>query len=716
MNINGIQTWSRAIPAINLIFGFTIFLSAFLLFQIQPLISKYILSWFGGGPSVWTSAMMFFQVLLLGGYAYAHWLNRLPLSRQRIIHLSIGALALVWIAFTAMRWASPVTPGPEWKPDNAGLPIFQVLLVLLVGVGLPFFLLSSTSSLVQSWFSQVQRQESPYAFYSLSNAASLLALLSYPVLLEPRFSIQQQGQFWSSGFVLYLLSLAVCLYCTRSVKTSGTEHDLPYSAAHQESQVIARAGELAPSRRRVALWLTLSACASMMLLASTNQLCQDVASMPFLWVLPLSLYLLSFVIAFNNNQLRLRGLYITLTLVALGLGLLNLSFGSRMNLWLQIGSNSFMLLVISLLCHSELYRHRPSPRHLTGFYLAMSVGGALGGIFVNLLAPLVFPDFWEYNLGLLFCALVVIVLAYQSQGTQLYRLRMPVAVVGLVLAVLIVALPVAWLNNSLVITRNFYGVIKIRKMDGEIPQYMMAHGAINHGSQAIDEPYRSQPTTYYTQSSGIGITLLNHPRRVAGQPMRIGVIGLGVGVLASYGQPGDVIRFYEIDPHVIQYAQDTRYFHFLSDSKAQIDMVLGDGRMSLERELEEGGSQQYDLLVLDAFSGDSIPAHLVSREAIELYQKHLAPGGVLAFNISNRHINLEPVLALAGQHFNLPGVLLQQQKPTELLGATSTWVVFSPEPRLFDVPDIAALKRDLKTIPGIHMWTDDYGNLFQVLR
>lgn len=707
MKIDWVVRKSPGAPAIVLTFGLTIFLSAFLLFQIEPLISKYILPWFGGGPSVWTSAMLFFQVLLLGGYSYAHWLSRLALRHQRRVHLGLALLVLAWIALTALQWQSPVTPGDRWKPEPSAWPVFQVLLVLLVGVGLPFFLLSTTSSLVQSWFSQVRRQESPYAYYALSNAASLLALLSYPVLVEPNFTVRQQGQFWSMGFVVYLLALAACLLATRTVKRE------PAAAAKQEGTAPA---EPAPTGRQIAFWLSLSACASMMLLASTNHICQDIASMPFLWVLPLSLYLLSFVIAFNDQQRRWRGLYAVLALAALALGLWNLVAGSRMSLGFQIGTNSAMLLVISLLCHAELYNQRPSPRHLTIFYLVMSAGGALGGLFVNLLAPLLFPDFWEYNLGLVYCAVIIIAIAYQSQrASWLYRLRIPLAVLALVMASFMVALPVGWISNSIEMSRNFYGVIKIRAEGEDIPVYTMVHGAISHGSQAVDPALRSQPTTYFSQSSGVGMAIRNHPRRLAGQPLRIGIIGLGVGTLASYGQPGDTIRFYEIDPAVVHYAQDTRYFHYLSDSQAQVELVLGDARLSLERELQQAGSQQYDLFVVDAFSGDSIPAHLISAEAIALYQQHLAEGGVLAFHISNRHLNLEPVLALAGQHFNLPGTFVYQPKPAEPLGAPSSWVLFSQDKRLFEAAEIAAIRRDLQTRPGIRLWTDDYGNLFQLL-
>jgi hypothetical protein len=692
----------------DLFFGATIAISAFLLFQIEPMISKYILPWFGGGPAVWTAAMLFFQLLLLGGYAYAYFLNRLSLARQSTIHLVVSLAILGWMGMNTLRWSTPVTPDASWKPTVGTAPVLQILLVLFVSIGLPFFLLSTISSLVQSWFSRVRQQVSPYTFYVLSNAASLIALISYPVLFEPTWTLTQQAIFWSLGFGVYLLVLGVCMLMTRSGPDRGSWE--PMSATLGR-----RPDDKAPTRRTSLFWISLAACASVMLLASTNQMCQDIASIPFLWVLPLSLYLLSFVIAFNDNQKKMRSLYAFLSLAALALGLWNLSNGSRMGTLFQITSNALMMFAICLLCHSELYLRRPSPRYLTSFYLMLSIGGAVGGIFVSLVAPLIFPDFWEYNLGLIYVAIIVIVIAYKSRGSWLYQLRIPVSVLSLVLAVLILLLPFAWTTHSLRMARNFYGVIKVRALDGPIQGYNLIHGAITHGSQAGPGPLHDTPTTYYTEQSGVGQAILNYPPRIAGKPIRIGVVGLGVGTIASYGRPGDAIRFYEIDPDVIAFAHDSRYFSFLSDSPAKVDIILGDARLSMERELAQNDPQAFDILVIDAFSGDSVPTHLLTEQAIQLYLAQLKPGGILAFNISNRHTNLEPVLALAGEHFGLPGVLIAENDQKNQLSTTSVWVLFSQNAELFKAPGIAAIARSLRIMPAIRLWTDDYSNLFQVL-
>ncbi len=692
----------------NLLFGAAIVISAFLLFQVEPMISKYILPWFGGGPAVWTAAMLFFQLLLLGGYAYAYFLSSLSLERQGLIHLGVSLLVLLWMGMNALRWNTPISPDASWKPTVGAAPVFQVLLVLLVSIGLPFFLLSTTSSLVQSWYGRVRQQASPYAFYVLSNAASLIALLTYPVLFEPNWTLTQQGTFWSIGFGIYLLALGACVVTTRS----RLRHSTPEQEIRSQQ---AKPVEKAPSWRLSLFWISLAACASVMLLASTNQMCQDIASIPFLWVLPLSLYLLSFVIAFNDNQEKLRPLYVLLSLAAVACGLWNLAYGSRMGTFFQILSNALMLFAICLLCHSELYLHRPSPRFLTSFYLMLSIGGALGGVFVSLVAPLIFRDFWEYNLGLIYVAVIVMVVAYRSRGTWLYRLRIPVSVLALVLAVFILMLPIAWSAHSVEMARNFYGVIKVRPLDGPTAGYGLSHGAISHGNQAGPGPLHDVPTTYFTRASGIGRAILNYPPRLAGQPVRIGVLGLGVGTIASYGRAGDTIVFYEIDPDVITFARDSRYFSYLSDSPAAIEIVPGDGRLSMERQLAQGGSQAFDILVMDAFSGDSVPTHLLTTEAIQLYLAHLKSGGILAFNVSNRHLDLEPVLAVAGERFGLPGVFIASSDDKEPLSAISAWVLFSKDARFFNALGIASVSRALRPRPGIRLWTDDYSNLFQIL-
>jgi len=720
-------------------FALAVFLSAFLLFQVQPLIGKYILPWFGGGFAVWTTAMFFFQLLLLGGYAYAHLVNRLQPRMQGVLHLTLLSVVLVLIIALSFLWDTPITPDARWKPADSYVPLWHVLRVLLVGVGLPYFLLSTTSSLVQAWFSRLYHGRSPYLFYALSNVASLFALVSYPFLFEPLTSLKTQATMWSIFYVAYVLLLG---YCTlRAMRAPALPP--PEEAAPPEAPP--RKGKSKKSRPRPArpptpqerkpdwktylLWIALAACASVMLLATTNQMTQDVASVPFLWVLPLSLYLLSFVICFSARQARLRTAYTVLLLVTLVVGWLNLRgwwylrdhlpafslFIQRISV--QIVLYALVLFACCLFCHGELYSRRPHPRYLTSFYLMLSIGGVLGGVVVGLLAPVIFTGFWEYHLGLIFCAAVAVLILFRDKASQLHRLRVPAATVSSLVAVLLLIHPAEVLSETAEMSRNFYGVLRVREITrGDVRMYGLLHGSVFHGIQAIDEPHSRRPSAYFTENSGIGLAMRYHPKRLSGEPLRIGVIGLGIGTLAAYGQEGDYIRFYEIDPDVVAIANDGRYFTYLNRSPAQVDIVLGDGRLSLQRELEQDGSQLYDILVMDAFAGDAVPVHLLTREAFEVYLSHLTDDGILAINITNKHLNLAAVAKALQAHFELSGVIAVSSRGSDI-GMPALWVLLtSDEDFLANLPADRAGLYGFEQVRDVRMWTDSYSNLFQVLR
>ena len=710
------------------LFGLAISVSAFLLFQIQPLISKYILPWFGGGTSVWTTAQVFFQLLLLGGYAYAHGLNRLRAKGQGQIHLGLMGLIAVWLVVMGLRWGTPVTPDASWKPGGMISPVWAVLGVLAVSVGLPYFLLSTSSSLLQSWYSRLYREESPYWFYGLSNAASLLALLSYPVVFEPNLTLREQALGWAGGFFVYLALLGACAW--RVIRRAPQE---PQPEARAVLEGVPEAGPEAAARetspgvnpppgwRRSLFWIGLAACATTMSLAVTNQITQDVASVPFLWVLPLSLYLLTFILGFNDWVARQRTWLVFLMLAALVVGLLLLVKPYDLTLGQQILANCFVLLAVCLFCHSELYRGRPHPRYLTSFYLMLSLGGALGGVLVSLIAPAFFRGFWEFPLALIFCALVIMQITYSSPDSFLFHVRIPVTAAALVLGVLIVMTPVKTYTSALEVKRNFYGVLRVRvnefQMEDQIISgYAMLNGSILHGLQAVEEPWRSLPTTYYTEDSGAALAITNSSARQQGKPVRAGLIGLGVGTLALYGKEGDAFRFYEINPQVIETAWEERYFTYLRDSRANVEVVEGDARLSLERELQQGGSQRYDVLVIDAFSGDSIPVHLLNKEALELYLAHLNPDGVLAFHISNRYMDLEPVLWRLQMDQGMLAARVEGDDHTEL-ESFSVWVILTRNAVFLEGLDEANPRTyDLTSRPSMRLWTDDYSNLFQVLK
>ncbi len=695
-------------------FALTIFVSAFLLFQVQPLISKYILPWFGGGTIVWTTSQAFFQVLLLGGYGYAHAVSRMNVKTQTRLHVALLAVAIVWgVAMTA-QWGTPITPGINWRPSPGVVPVWQVLLVLLVSVGLPYFLLSTTSSLIQAWFSRVYALQSPYSFYILSNFASLFALLSYPVIFEPNLTVHQQALLWSGGFVLFVASL--CLTAWRvyaKTKTDETQYEEELLPEEIQTEQPAKK----PTMGNYLLWINLAACATVMSLATTNQLTQDIASVPFLWVLPLSLYLISFIIAFNDRIKISRGIMVFFMLDALAFGLIILLTPGSLELGLGITLNAFVLLVVCVFCHTELYRRRPDPRYLTSFYLMLSIGGAFGGILVSFVAPLLFKGFWEYPLGLLFCADLLVSMIYEQKNTSLYRYRIVLAVITGVLAVGIVVMPLETYSASLMAQRNFYGVVRVRETDFDgVPAYTLVNGAIIHGIEATKDQEKYRFTSYYTETSGVGLAILQNPKRQSGQPLRIGVIGLGVGTITEYGLPGDVVRFYEIDPKVIDIAYNTPYFTYLRDAKAKVEIVEGDARLSMERELKESGSERYDVLIIDAFSGDSIPTHLLSKEAIQLYLNHLNPSGVMVFHISNKYLNLEPVLTRARDALGLQGTYIGG-KAKGPLDFPSFWVMLAPDRVVINnVKANSNVTRDLQSKDSVRLWTDDYSNLFQVIR
>ena len=710
-------------PGQSWYFVLTIVLSAFLLFQIQPLIGKYFLPWFGGGSAVWTTCMLFFQVFLLGGYLYAHAVDRLPLRLQGRVHaVVIGCTCLLMIALSFV-WKTPVTPGSDWRPSGSLYPVWSLLRVLFVSVGLPYFLLSTTSTLMQIWFSRLKDGKSPYVLYVMSNIASLFALVSYPILFEPLITVNTQALLWACIYGIYILILGYCtLQALQSsegnsgVTTAIAERPSKKQRSSPRSPKLPASGKQPPAGKTALLWLSLAACASVMLLATTNQLCQDVAAIPFLWVLPLSLYLLTFIIGFNEKLTVLRHWYPFLLAIALFLGWWNLEHVRTIKIGLQVISYGFILFVCCLVCHSELYHRKPHPRYLSSFYLMLSVGGAIGGVFVSLIAPILFKGFWEYHVALMYCAGVIIGMLFIEKRSQLYRFRFLLTGLLAVLVALICYDPVKKIRNSVAMSRNFYGVMRVREaLDEGVRVYGLMHGSVFHGMQWSSGPYHTRPTDYFTETSGGGLAILNHPKRLSNKPLRVGIIGLGIGTLAAYGEPGDSITFYEIDPDVLEVARNDQYFTYLSDCQAEVDVVLGDARLSLERELSEGSPQGYDIFMIDAFTSDAIPAHLLTKEAFEIYLSHLNHDGVMAVHITNRHIDLAPVLHALAQHFGLKEAVIESVKDSKV-SMSATWTLLSRNSGFMNNPAIQSAKSTFDEIPEIRLWTDDYSNLYQVLR
>jgi MFS family permease len=676
------------------LFGLCSFLGAFLIFQVQPLMSAWILPWFGGGAAVWTACLLFFQAALFAGYAYAHVSDRyLRPWPSFLVHLGlmIAALALL-----------PIIPRDHWKPNDPGVPIGRILLLLGASIGAPYLLLSSTAPLVQSWYGRLYPDRSPYRLYALSNAGSLLALLSYPFLFEPFFGRRVLSFLWMSAFAVFVALFA-----------AGARLALRTPSAPEASPACPEPA--AVSLRTRALWILLPAFASAMLLTSTNQMCEDVIVMPFFWVMPLAVYLLSFILTFDRPG-RYRPRLVSLSTAVL-------IFGAAA--FHRVGTNdsTFSLLQIlsllaatfglSMLCHGEVARLKPASRHLTSYYLSLAAGGALGGAFVNLAAPRLFSSFleWKVGIGTAYATAWCLFAWHDRQGLRAQRLLAGVLLVLMAAGLGFIITFFTGGRRPLERSRNFYGVITIEESIWKRPSELvvaneMYNGRILHGRQYLVPEKRRKPTTYYGETSGVGRAVGLFQSR---DDLRIGVVGLGVGTMAAYGRmPSQTVRFYEINPEAERLAR--KHFSFLKDSPSRVEVVPGDARLSLEREAPRG----YHVLVLDAFSGVTIPSHLLTVEAMEIYLRHLARDGVIAMHVSNPYLDLAPVVRGLGRRFGLKVVRLPW-RPTddEDVLESSTWYLLTDSGRRHeDLQPFAEPETETRAL----LWTDDRHTLASLLK
>jgi SAM-dependent methyltransferase len=674
-----------------MIYAATIFLSSFLLFLVQPLIARQILPWFGGTAAVWTTCMLFFQTLLLAGYAYAHAADaKLWPRQQAALHTLLLAVALALL---------PIAPSELWKPAGTDEPISRILLVLTATVGLPYLLLASTSPLLQAWFTRARPGVDPYRLFAVSNLASLLALVGYPIAVEPFFGNREQVVWWSALFAVFAV---LCAALSWSV-----------SRKSQRAEIKAEEDSMPPRRADFVLWLALSATGSVMLLAVTNHVTQNVASIPLLWLAPLTLYLLTFILAFEGGSLGFNlyrvEIFWTAVLVWLGgMAWLMVDGSYQFDLWMQLGMYLSGLFVACLFCHGELYRARPAARQLTAFYLTVSAGGAIGGLLVAVVAPLAFNAFYELGLALVALALLAAV-----RFAPVNRIARWASLATLLAVAACAAYEGSRFQKDVIVSaRNFYGVIRVKEYGSPGGGYhlrRLVHGVIMHGEQDMTEEGRRKPGTYYQPSSGVGAAMAARQARGA---FRVGVIGLGTGTLAAYGRKGDVFRFYEINPKVIAIARSE--FTYLADSGAAIEVALGDARLNLERETPQG----LDLLAVDAFSSDAIPVHLITKEALGVYLRHLKPDGIVAFHVSNRFLNLVPVVAqLAKEHGAHVTLVSDKGKDDEDDKTTTDWVLVSRSRKALQAPEILEASPEApEEEGGWRTWTDDYSNLVQILK
>lgn len=748
------------IPA--LYFAATILLSAFLLFQIQPLIAKLILPWFGGSAAVWTSCMLFFQMELLAGYAYAHWLSDQTGRRQTIVHLGLLAVSLLCL---------PILPSAWWKPQGSDDPLLRILGLLAATVGLPYFLLSSTSPLLQSWYSRSNGGAIPYRLFALSNVGSMAGLLTYPVLVEPYLTNRAQAWMWSTAYAVFAAICGTVAFRSRRHGREKVERPVDNPSPP-------------PMLREKLLWMALAACPSALLLAATNHVTQNIAPIPFLWVLPLSLYLLSFILCFDSDRWYRRPFFASLA--ALALPAMAYAIVNQTNFWnlkAEVAFFSGAIFVLFMVCHGELARRRPSPAYLTSFYLMVSLGGALGGLLIGFAAPYLFNAVYDLQVIVTLTCFLFVYLFWKTRGAAVetssaaWQATAAFALSGALLAgYMILRLtsrlkgaflqgpydaPVAFcvagaaaaylvwfgastqkagrfrdgrfarfaiaaglslgigtylakntwasINRSRVVARNFYGSLLVYDGPGsgtQGPVRILRHGTIDHGKQFLWERNRLRPTTYFTGNSGIGLAI--HALQRQGS-MRVGIVGLGAGTIAAYGRPGDTYRYYEINPLVLRVASTE--FSFLRDCAAQHDVSLGDARLVLERQ----PAQNFDLLVVDAFSGDAIPVHLLTREAWALYWRHLKPDGVLAVHVSNGYLNLGPVVAMGAAENGKRALKVSYDGSDVDEEAASDWVLVSSRPGFFEQKELKQTAEKITPIAGLRAWTDDHTDIYRIL-
>ncbi len=770
----------RGTARLAVYYAAAIFLSALLLFQIQPLISKHILPQFGGSPAVWTICLLFFQTLLLAGYVYAHishcWLRP---RQQALLHITLLVVA-------AALLLTGILPSRQSEGSEGLNPAWRILLILGASVGLPYFVLSATGPLLQAWFGRAFPGRSPYRLYALSNAGSLIALLSYPFVFERLFDLPQQARVWSWAFVTFAL---LCGYIAAKLRPGDPPPQPSPQGGGSRTDCVRNAPSESPRTFNFLLWLVWPGLACIMLMAATNHISTDIAATPFLWVMPLALYLVTLIVAFDRPNWYRPTLVAAATLAAIyaaalvhkeGVGRIDVyDCGTPGRLYKlanelavpratnapppespQFRVDGRMFLVLNLgamfgfcmLCHGQLVLLRPHPRYLTSFYLMIAAGGALGGVFVALIAPIVFNTVFEWELSLFVAGILGVGILLRALVNAAFgdadSNRRPVesAVLSVLAVVLLLSSAGVLLDlveflqprdaGTLHRVRNFFGAIAVRERSEEDPlahNYLLRHGAITHGAQFTHPSRRREPTTYFGRASGIGHAIDYYKSRVrpSGR-MRIGVVGLGVGTLAVYAEAGDEITFYELNPAVIEIAENGPWFTFLKDCGergGQVSVKLGDARISLQREQHAVKSLDYHLLVLDAFSGDSVPMHLLTAEAFEVYLSRLstiggqnsADGlhgdieGAIAVHISNRFVDLEPVLRGIAEQFRLKWLRIHNKANRAKSIYSADWIILSRNEDLMG--ELAPVARpQSKQSQRSVLWTDKRSSLFDVLK
>jgi len=674
---------------VYLLHAVAIFLSAFLLFQIQPIAAKHLLPYFGGASGVWASSLLFFTTLLFVGYAYVYFLTRLPQRKQVLIHRVIIALSAVVVPGALISWKT-IYPPLEWATVSSFPPYLLTLLALLASVGVPYFLLSTSGPLIQFWYG-ISHAKEPYKLYALSNAGSLLALMSYPFLVEPFVRLKSQEFVWGIAFLAFA---ALFFVVSARFARASLSHDV---------------SEMSPvGFVRILAWVGLAAFPSLLLVATTTQITQVIAPVPLLWIVPLSLYLLTFIVAFTG--FRLKFVLPVLSIASAGTAYYFLDYTFEY-MPFKIAAYLAFLFFVGLHCHSELYRLRPSTQQSAFFYVFVSLGGMLGALIASIGAPLLLNDYWEFPLAIAIAA----IFGVYALADSLVRTRVPAVLAytlaygGLFAIGLTASYYVRDIDTDYVVkSRNFYGTAYV---DETVEKRSLYNGTTLHGMQSREAGKEGEPTTYYVAMSGVGRSIAYaHSKHKKG--IRVGTIGLGAGVIAGHCKDGDTFTFYDIDARIEQIART--YFSFLERCDGS-EVRIGDGRVLLDRELRESGSNQYDVIVLDAFADDSIPMHLLTIESIRTYVAHLRDkDAILAIHISNRYLDLLPVVMRAAQEDGLSLLAVNYAGDDDPLSSSSSWVLLSPGQNTFAAPsftDAASALSDTK----VDLWTDDHTDILSIL-
>ncbi len=668
----------------RILYGCAIFLGAFLLFAVEPMAAKQLLPALGGSSAVWITCLVFFQIALLIGYLYAHWLGGRGLRTAVVVHIGLLVVAAVLLLLVGR----PDLSGAASHPQGA---IFGALAET---IGLPFLLLASTSPLLQLWFAREERGGVPWKLFALSNAGSLLALIFYPTVIEPYLSLSVQRTMWGCGFGVYAV---VCACIAWRVRGTGVRR--------QEAGVGRQ--ERSSGRARL-LWFLLPAGAAMQLCAVTSHLSQNIAAIPLLWVLPLGVYLLTFIVAFEAPGLYRRWMVVRLLVV--GLASLGIMLSQTDSKWPIAIALSFFLIELffaGLFCHAETYALRPvDPSESTLFYLMIAAGGAAGTVVIGIICPLVFDANYDVALAFLATAVLALVVTWDNGWAQ----RLLWGTGTALLLMLVVMLHIVYARDAVVEERNFYGALRVKESHvppGAETVRTLLHGTIEHGTQWFAPEFRRNPTTYYATDSGVGLAL----RLCCGDRQRnVGVVGLGAGTVAAYGRAGDRMRFYEINPQVQPIAENL--FTYLRESGAQISFAEGDARISLTRE----APHSFDVLVVDAFSGDAIPVHLLTTQAMAVYRRQIAANGIVAFHVSNQYLDLTPEVAALAAASGMKARLVDTP-PQPVRGEyRATWVLVTSDAAFFAQPEVAAFALRIPDKPGLRVWTDDYSSLLPLLQ